>query len=112
MFDGNIIKKLRNDKGLNQLELAEILESTQKNISNYENNKARPDFEVLIRMSEFFNVSIDLLLGKTSKDLNSLSENEELIINTFRSLNNNQRLQFLSMVLLLNDIKKPKKGET
>jgi transcriptional regulator with XRE-family HTH domain len=112
MFDGNLLKQLRNNKNLNQIELAEKLGCSQANISSYENNRTRPDYEVLLSMSKFFKVSIDYLLGQSNTDLNSLSENEDYIVKTYRSLNESQRIDFLSMIKLLNDIKKSKKGET
>ena len=108
MFDGNKLKKLRLLRNLNQTELADILKCSQKNISSYETNRTRPDYEVLINMSKYFNVSIDYLLGLSNNSLSSLSENEDYIIKTYRSLNESQRIDFLSMIKLLNDIKKLK----
>ena len=109
MFEGNILKQLRIEKGLNQLELAEVLGSTQKNISNYETNKARPDFEVLINMSKFFNVSTDYLLGQNSTNLNNLSENEMYIIDTYRSLRPETKVDFLSTVKMIKTLREIQK---
>lgn len=59
----NRIKELRLRKELKQVELAEIIGMSQSSLSGYESGKIEPDQETLIRLSEFFDVSIDYLLG-------------------------------------------------
>jgi transcriptional regulator with XRE-family HTH domain len=48
----NSIKKLREEKGMTQDELAEKLYVTRQTVSNYENGKSRPDVEMLTRIAE------------------------------------------------------------
>jgi len=59
------IKQLREEKGLSQQKLADILGDalTQQKINNYENKIYEPDINILMRMAEYFNVSIDYLVG-------------------------------------------------
>lgn len=62
---GEIIKELREEEGLNQLELSKILNVHKGSISNWENNKRTPDADMLIKIADFFNCSVDYLLGNT-----------------------------------------------
>ncbi len=60
---GQRIKELRIENGLTQKQLAEALESTQKNISKYELELLDLSTDLLIRICKFFSVSADYLLG-------------------------------------------------
>ena len=72
---GKFIKELRTDKGLSQNQLGEEIHVTRQAISNWENGKALPDSDLLRKLSELFNVSIDeLLSGERIKDEKHLEE--------------------------------------
>lgn len=58
------IKTLRSTKKLTQKQLAEILHVTPQAISKWENNKSYPDLETLLALSNYFQVSVDELLGQ------------------------------------------------
>lgn len=60
------IRDLREDKDLKQEDLAKLLNCTQACYSNYENGKRDIPTEVLRKLADFYNVSIDYLLGRTS----------------------------------------------
>lgn len=60
---GNQIKKLRQENKLLQKDLAEELDLTQQTISLYESNKREPDSETLQKIAQYFDVSVDYLLG-------------------------------------------------
>ncbi|NFQ84139.1 helix-turn-helix transcriptional regulator [Clostridium sporogenes] len=62
---GERIKELREAKGINQLELSKILNVHKGSVSNWENNKRTPDTDMLTKIADFFNCSIDYLLGIT-----------------------------------------------
>lgn len=62
-----IIQELRKDKGLTQKELAEIFKTTQRTISNWENGRNEPPYEMLRKYAEYFNVSIDYIMGLTKE---------------------------------------------
>lgn len=55
------IRELRLERDLTQKELAEKISSTSKNIWAYENNIAIPPLDVLIKLADFFQCSIDYL---------------------------------------------------
>lgn len=56
------IKRLRQEKGLTQDELAEKLHVTRQAVSNWENDKNHPDIELLMGMAELFGVDIKEIL--------------------------------------------------
>lgn len=55
---------LRKREGLSQLELGEKLNLTKSTISMYENGRRKPSFEVLEAIADYFNVSMNFLMGK------------------------------------------------
>ncbi len=60
------IRDLREDNDLKQRQLADFLNCSQQVYSNYELGQRDIPTDVLIRLSNFYNVSIDYLLGQTS----------------------------------------------
>lgn len=61
----NRLKILRESKKLTQQELADKLNLSRVRYNNYETGKRNPDYEVLQLIANFYDVSIDYLLGKT-----------------------------------------------
>ena len=59
------LKSLRKEKGLMQSELAKALNTTQRKVSYWETAKIEPDLAMLLKISNFFEVSLDYLIGKT-----------------------------------------------
>ena len=57
-----MLRILRKNKGLSMKELGEIIGVAESTISQYETGKREPDFETLLKLGEFFNVSVDYLL--------------------------------------------------
>ena len=57
------IKRLRLARNLSQVDLAKSLGVTKQSISNWENNNIQPSIDMLIRVSDFFHVSTDYILG-------------------------------------------------
>lgn len=62
----NRIKTLREEFGYTQQDLANKLNSSKSVIGLYENETRKPSLEILLKLSEAFNCSIDYLLGKTN----------------------------------------------
>ena len=58
------IRNLRSETGLTQWQLADVLETTQRKISYWELGKIEPDLLTLWKIADFFDVSIDYLLGR------------------------------------------------
>lgn len=59
------LRKLRKEKGINQTELGNILGLSTSAIGMYEQGRRTPDQETLKKIADFFDVSIDYLLGRT-----------------------------------------------
>ena len=61
------IRELREDRDFKQKEIAKILNCTQQTYSRYETGEITIDIYSLIKLSEFYNVSIDYLVGLTDQ---------------------------------------------
>ncbi len=59
------LRKLRKEKGISQLKLAMDLNMSQNTISRYETGDREPGISDLIKIAEYFDVSIDYLVGRT-----------------------------------------------
>ena len=82
----NRIRDLREDKDLRQSDLAEMVGIDQRTISNYETGKSNPDSNALIKLADFFNVSIDYLVGRVSSDFYASYEKKKFIDKIQQSL--------------------------
>lgn len=56
------LKIIRKEKNLNQQKVAIDLNISREALSHYENGKREPSLDMLIKMSDYFNVSIDFLI--------------------------------------------------
>ena len=61
------LKELRKSRGISQLKLANDMNMNQNTISRYENMEREADYETLIRFADYFNVSLDYMLGRTDE---------------------------------------------
>ena len=59
------LRALREDRDLRQKDLAEVLNVSQNTYSQYENGVIALTAEVLIRLADYYNVSVDYLLDRT-----------------------------------------------
>ena len=83
------LKLLRKEKKITAKQLSKELQVAESTISMYENGKRQPDFNMLLKIADYFGVSIDYLLGKEDKEKklsekNNLTEHEQNIINAYR----------------------------
>ena len=58
---------LRKEKGISQADLGEILGVTRWSVLNYEAGKNRPDYQGLMALADYFDVSLDYLTGRTDQ---------------------------------------------
>ena len=90
----NRIKELRESKGMTQVRLSIELEVSQETVSAYEKGKHYPSVDVLLKMSDIFDSSIDYILGlseiKRPVSSAELSADDLNIISTYRSLPSSQ----------------------
>lgn len=59
------LKEIRKSKGLSQLKLAMDLNTNQNTISRYETGEREPSINELIKIADYFNISVDYLLERT-----------------------------------------------
>lgn len=62
----NKLKELRIEKGLLQSDIAKIINKSERTVGFYETGERDMGTETLAKLSDFFNVSIDYLLGKSN----------------------------------------------
>ena len=62
------IRDLREDRDMRQSDLASATGIDQRTISNYETGKTAPDAYALLKLADYFDVSVDYLLCRTEKD--------------------------------------------
>lgn len=75
------IKNLRKEKKMTQLELAELLNVTDKAVSKWETDEGNPDISLLSKLSDIFGVSIDYLLtGVTKEKIVVMSATEKIAL--------------------------------
>ncbi len=59
------LREIRKSKGISQLKLALDLNTNQNTISRYETGEREPGIQELIKIADYFNISIDYLLERT-----------------------------------------------
>lgn len=80
---GENLKKLRKKRGLTQKAFGDRFGLSKAVVSKYENGMGHPDYDVLIRIAQFFGVTTDELLGverANSIDVTGLTESQIGII--------------------------------
>ena len=70
------LRSLREMRNMTQPELADAVGSTKQAISQYELGKRRPDYDLLIVLADYFNVSTDYLLGISNVTIRFLTEDD------------------------------------
>ncbi len=117
------ISRMRKARGLTQVELAKSLHVTQSAVSHWESGRSLPDTVQLFQIAEFFGVSIDTIKGENipatvpvqnpetqsratmEQKKVSTSEAEEKLIQIFRELNEDNRLQAVRYFEFLRTLK-------
>jgi len=64
---GQRLSRIRKEKGFTQNEIADKVGVTSQAVSKWENDLASPDIDILLKLSEIFDISVDELLGKETK---------------------------------------------
>ena len=121
MLELNAINDLRKKTGLSQKEFAGLFNVHQTAVSQWETGKTTPDKETLIKIADYFGVSIDYLLGNTEqKEKASIPKDErEITLDDFtfamqnetKDLTDMDKQILLSMARQLNDARKKKNGD-
>lgn len=62
-----VLKELRKEKGITQKEIAKELNITDRTYGHYETGKREPTIDTLINIADYYNISIDILVGRYQK---------------------------------------------
>lgn len=95
------LKSLRMQNNLSQQQLAKTLGVKQNTLSNYENGITQPDLNLIIKISDYFNCSIDYLLGHQTKNtvyLDSLTENQKEVISLIKTLTDRETAKVIGYI--------------
>ena len=105
------LKLLREEKGISQQKLAEAIGSTQQAIHRYENGDYEPDIRTMSLMADFFDTSIDFLVGRTDirrkiepVEKYALNQEETKLVDEVRNLTPEYRRYFSTMLGALLEI--------
>ena len=89
------LKNLRTEFGISQQALADKIGVGQQSVNKYENHSVEPDITTLISIADFFDVTVDYLIGRipsesdTSKEI---SESEFLLMQEYKSFHPQKRI--------------------
>lgn len=88
------IRLLRSESAISQVEFAKALNVSKQCVSNWENDNVQPSVEMLVKIADFFLISVDQLLGREFKetvDISGLNEKQSahirLLIKDFLEAN-------------------------
>jgi transcriptional regulator with XRE-family HTH domain len=76
------LKNLRDDHDMKQEHIALIIGKTQQQYSEYETGKSEIPVRVLLKLAEFYNVSVDYLLCRTNHKKGPVGNNDEIVPGT------------------------------
>ena len=105
------LKVLRDEKGVSQQKVADAIGSNQQSIHRYENGDYEPDIQTLTMLADYFNTSIDYLVGRTDIRKNiepvekyALNHEESDLVDKFRLLMPEYRKCHASMLNALIEV--------
>lgn len=103
MYHYKRLRDLREDKDLKQSDIAKILMDSQQHYQLYESGKREPPFWVIIKLAEFYNVSIDYIAGTTNDKggMNKLKVDDLQMLKMFHQLNEQGKGRILERMQIL-----------
>lgn len=92
------LRKLRTDRGISQQQLADVIGTSQQSINKYENHSVEPDIRALTKLADYFNTTIDYLVGhvpcsdnKNTEEALDLNNEEIAILKDYRRLSKEEK---------------------
>lgn len=88
------LKKLRTEFKISQQQLANAIGVSQQSVNKYENQDVEPDIAVIIKIADYFSVSVDYLVGRNmSPDfvVSSLTKEEKNVYAKYKTLNKKEK---------------------
>ena len=92
------LQTLRKKKGYKQIKVAMDLDTTQETISSYETGRVFPYIDMLIKLADYYNTSIDYILCRTKYDMpiddikpNNISDEDFILLNKINKLSSTDK---------------------
>ena len=99
---GKFLRELRNEKGITQEKLGEILGVAGRTVSRWETGFNLPDISLLVMLADFYDVDVrEIIDGERKKEL---SDNEKTVTEAMADYANNEKSKTLSIVRLVGII--------
>ena len=105
----NNLQTLRKKKGYKQIKVAMDLETTQETISSYETGRVFPYIDMLIKLADYYNTSIDYILCRTKYDMpiddikpNNISDEDFILLNKINKLSSTDKTKAEAYIDCLN----------
>ena len=103
------LRQLREEKKMTQLRLGLKVGASQETISGYEIHKAVPPADMLIKLADTLNTSVDYLLGRTDEKTfnpvrkSDLTQREQELFELFRTLPKEKQDKAIGIIMGLKD---------
>ncbi len=105
MYNYQRIKDLREDNDLLQKQVCTIIDCQQQQYQLYESGKREIPFHSVIKLANYYNVSLDYIAGRTNDKLglshSKLPNDETDLLQKFRSLSNERKIRILERLEIL-----------
>ena len=93
------LKELRKENKKNQTEIAKAINLSQQTYAKYELEQLEPSIDTLCKLADFYNVSLDYLVGRNfNNKYGYLSEIEQNLLDNFRKLTPENQLRFYARI--------------
>ena len=92
------LKELRFKNGITQSEFARAIGVAQQTVGGWEKNYSSPNYELLDKIADYFNVTTDYLLGRDVKSPPPLSLDQRNLLSGFDDLNDAGRNTLMSVL--------------
>lgn len=95
---GDKLYELRQSKNMSQEEIATKFYVKKNTWCQYERNIRRPDIDLLKQIANYFNISIDYLLGTTELKYDPKDQNITNIISIYQELSKDEKQYFINYI--------------
>ncbi len=99
---GEMLKKLRKERKMTQSQLAELFGYSHVAVVKWENGTREPDFNTLIKLSDYFGVSIDYMITGKNKESEEKTDKDKYlkeIIKIFNAIGTEDRAYCLGFIV-------------
>lgn len=95
------LKELRFRNEITQAEFARVIGVAQQTVGGWERNYSSPNYDLLNKIANYFNVTTDYLLGREVETSPPLSTEQRKLLRDFESLNDDGQNTFLNVLTAL-----------